>query len=54
MNGHRCIHCNEMSPEHLALCVTNRYGKPGEDYHTGPPVAEALAAANVFERWGAA
>lgn len=37
MNGHRCIHCNEMSPEHLALCVTNRYGKPGEDYHTGPP-----------------
>lgn len=37
MDGHRCIHCNEVFPEHHASCVVIRYGEPGEDYHTDPP-----------------
>lgn len=37
MNGHRCIHCNEVSPEHLRICAALQHGMPGEDYHTDPP-----------------
>ena len=37
MNGYRCIHCNEVSPEHHASCVVIHLGEPGEDYHTDPP-----------------
>jgi len=37
MNGHRCIHCNEVSPQHTRFCAVLQYGEPDVDYFTDPP-----------------
>ncbi len=37
MNDHRCIHCNEVSPQHTRFCAVLQYGEPEVDYFTDPP-----------------